>query len=63
VSAVGETALPESTVRRQRKRTRQVDRTSGSIEVEIDGVTVRIVRGAEPKMVAAVLRALKPAAG
>ena len=59
VPAVVETALPESTMRRQRKRTRQVDRTSGSIEVEIDGVTVRIGRGAEAKTVAAVLRALK----
>ena len=47
---------------RQRKRTRQVDRTSGSIEVEIEGVTVRIGRGAEAKTVAAVLRALKAGA-
>jgi transposase len=59
VPAVVETALPESSMRRRRKRTRQVDRTSGSIEVEIDGVTVRIGRGAEAKTVAAVLRALK----
>ncbi len=59
VPAVVETALPEGTMRRQRKRTRQVDRTSGSIEVEIEGVTVRIGRGAEAKTVAAVLRALK----
>ncbi len=59
VPAVVETALPENTMRRQRKRMRQVDRTSGSIEVEIDGVTVRIGRGAEAKTVAAVLRALK----
>jgi transposase len=42
-----------------RKRTRQVDRSSGSIEVEIDGVSVRIGRGAEAKTIAAVLRALK----
>jgi transposase len=60
VPAVVETALPERAVRgRRRKRTRQVDRTSGSIEVEIEGVTVRIGRGAEAKTVAAVLRALK----
>jgi transposase len=44
---------------RQRKRTRRADRTSGSIEVEIEGVSVRIGRGAEAKTVAAVLRALK----
>ena len=55
---------PASAVRpsrgRPRKRTRQVDRNSGgSIEVEIEGVSVRIGRGAEAKTVAAVLRALK----
>jgi transposase len=44
---------------RPRKRTRQVDRSSGSIEVEIEGVSVRIGRGAEAQTVAAVLRALK----
>ncbi len=60
VPAVVETALPARAARgRPRKRTRQVDRTSGSIEVEIEGVTVRIGRGAEAKTVAAVLRALK----
>ena len=31
----------------------------GVIEVEIDGVMVRVGRGAEPKTIAAVLRALK----
>src|SRR4051794_40584050 len=35
---------------------------SGIIEVEIDGVTVRIGRGAEAKTVAAVLHALKASA-
>ena len=44
---------------RPRKRTRQVDRSSGSIEVEIEGVTIRIGHGAEARTVAAVLRALK----
>ena len=62
VPAVVETALPERTRGRQRKRTRQVERTSGSIEVEIEGVTVRIGRGADAKTVAAVLRALKAGA-
>lgn len=60
VPAVLEASLPERAPRRrERKRTRQVDRTSGIIEIEIDGVTVRIGRGAEAKTVAAVLRALK----
>ena len=60
VPAVVVAPLPARTVRGgRRKRMRQVDRTSGSIEVEIEGVTVRIGRGAEAKTVAAVLRALK----
>jgi transposase len=59
VPAVVETALPARAVRRQRKRTRRADRNSGSIEVEIEGVTVRIGRGVDAKTVAAVLRSLK----
>jgi len=63
VPALGETALPPRAAdERQHKRRRQVARTSGSIEVEIDGVTVRIGRGAEAKTVTAVLRALKGSA-
>jgi transposase len=49
-------------VGRRCKRTRQVDRISGVIEVEIAGMTVRIGRGADAKTVAAVLRALKAGA-
>jgi transposase len=60
VPAILEAQLPAPAARRrERKRTHQVDRTSGIIEVEIDGVTVRVGRGAEGKTVAAVLRALK----
>jgi transposase len=63
VPAVLETALPSLVLRgRQRKRTGQASRSCGSIEVEIDGVTIRIGRGAEAKTVAAVLRALKAGA-
>ena len=63
VPAVVGAPLPEHAARgRRRKRTRQLDRTSGSIEVEIEGVTVRIGRGAEVKTVAAVLRVLKAGA-
>jgi transposase len=40
----------------RRRRGRQ---TSGIIEVEIDGVTVRVGGGADAKTVAAVIRALK----
>jgi transposase len=63
VPAVIEAQVPERTVRRQRRGpTRRTDRTCGIIEVEIDGVTVRVGRGAEAKTVAAVLRALKAGA-
>ena len=61
VPAIVEAPVPERALRR-RRRTRQEDRTSGIIEVEIDGVTVRVGRGAEAKTVAAVLRALKAGA-
>lgn len=60
VPAIVDAPLPARVVhRRGRNRTRQADRTAGVIEVEIDGVTVRVGRGAEVKTVAAVLRALK----
>jgi transposase len=63
VPAVVEAPLPErATRRREGSRKRQMDRSSGIIEVEIDGVTVRVGRGAEAKTVAAVLRALKAGA-
>ncbi len=48
--------------RRERKRTRRADGVSGIIEMEIDGVMVRVGRGAGAKMVAAVIRALKACA-
>lgn len=58
--AVVETALPEGAVRRQqRQRASLVDRASGIIEVEIEGVSVRVGRGADAKTVAVVIRALK----
>jgi transposase len=60
VPAVVETAPPECTGRGlQRKRTHQADRICGLIEVENEGMTVRVGRGAQAKTVAAVLRALK----
>lgn len=61
VPAVVEAALLErAPYRRHRKRTRRAaDCTSGIIEVEIDGVVIRVGRGAEAKTIAAVLRALK----
>ena len=41
---------------------RQVEPDAGLIEVEIDGVTARVGRGADAKTVTAVLRALKATA-
>jgi transposase len=57
-------AAPSSPpVRRQRRMLRrQVEAGAGMIEVEIDGVTVRVGRGADAETVTAVLRALKAGA-
>ena len=63
VPAVVDKPTPSRPVhRRGRQRRRHVDLGGSVIEVEIDGVTIRVSRGAEPKMVAAVLRALKDSA-
>jgi len=45
--------------RHERKQTRRPAPGAAVIELEVDGVTVRIGRGAEARMVAAVIRALK----
>ena len=58
VPAVVDTPL-ESSRKRGKSRMRRRGDALGVIEVEIDGVTVRVSRGAEAKTVAAVLRALK----
>jgi transposase len=61
--AIVETATTPAPARTpDRKRTRQSDQRGGSIEVEIQGMTVRIGRGADAKTIAAVLRALKAGA-
>ncbi len=63
VPAVVGAPSPERRVRRQeRKRAHKLARISGTIEVEIDGVMVRVGRGAEARAVAAVIRALKAGA-
>jgi transposase len=62
VPAVVETALQSQPRKRLRQRTHLVDRSCGRIEVEIEGVTVRIGYGADTKTIAAVLRALKASA-
>jgi transposase len=48
-------AAPEPKAARRRSRRSQ----AGGIELEIDGVAVRVERGADAKTVAAIIRALK----
>ena len=60
VPAVLDVASSSPSDRRQRKMPwRQNEPGAGMIEVEIDGVMVRVGRGADAKTVTAVLRALK----
>jgi len=62
VPAVVEGLLAERGARpRARKQPRQAD-LSGIIEVEIDGVTIWVGRGADAKTVTAVIRVLKAGA-
>ena len=63
VPAVVDVASSTSTVRRQRNAPPcKAEPGAGMIEVEIDGVTIRVGRGADVKTVRAVLRALKAGA-
>jgi transposase len=63
VPAVVDVASSASPVRRQRKAPQcKAEPGAGMIEVEIDGVTVRVGRGADVKTVRAVLSALKAGA-
>ena len=60
VPAVVAAPMPESTAKRPpRQRKRKAARDAGMIELEIDGVAMRVGRGADSKTVAAVIRALK----
>ena len=60
VPAIVEVAPPTSIGARHRhKRTCHTDQISGLIEVEIAGTTVRIGHGADTKMAAVIIRALK----
>ncbi|WP_245442001.1 IS66-like element accessory protein TnpA [Mesorhizobium hawassense] len=60
VPAVVTTPPPEPTpTRPAQPRKRKATRDVGVIELEIDGVAMRVGRGADAKTVAAVIRALK----
>jgi transposase len=60
VPAVVETLPPGPPPKRRRRRTGKINHpVSGMIEMEIDGVSVRVQRGADARTVATVIRALK----
>lgn len=59
VPAVLETAVSARPERRSRYRAREPVVGTGMIEIEADGLTVRIARGADVRVVAAVMAALK----
>ncbi|ANT54844.1 IS66-like element accessory protein TnpA [Mesorhizobium amorphae] len=60
VPAVVTAALPEpAPPRPARPRKREATGATGVIELEIDGIAMRVGRGADAKTVAAVIRALK----
>jgi transposase len=59
VPAVVETLPLEPPPKRRRRRAGKIHPVSGMIEMEIDGVSVRVGRGADARTVAAVIRALK----
>ncbi len=58
-AVVGPTTRPDpAPMRRPRRRQRN---TAAAVELEIDGVTVKIARGADPSVIVAVIEALKAA--
>jgi transposase len=59
VPAVVPAPKPEPAGKQQPQRKRKAARDAGVIELEIDGVAMRVGRGADAKTVAAVIRALK----
>ncbi|MCF6101865.1 MULTISPECIES: transposase [Mesorhizobium] len=60
VPAVVTAALPKPAAKhRPQPRKREPARDAGVIELEIDGIAMRVGRGADSKTVAAVIRALR----
>lgn len=55
----GPSPEPTSPTRPARPRKRKTARDAGVIELEIDGIAMRVGRGADARTVAAVIRALK----
>lgn len=59
VPAVVTASPPEPAPMHPARRKRKTARDTGVIELEIDGIAMRVGRGADAKTVAAVIRALK----
>ena len=60
VPALVDASTPEPVVKRpSRPRRKKASRDAGMIELEIDGIAMRVGRGADAKTIAAVIRALK----
>ena len=60
VPAVVDTVAQAPVVRRQRRAPRCRSQPDiGTVEIEVDGVTIRLGRGADARMIAAIVQALK----
>lgn len=61
VPAIMQEPAPAPSAKRKRRAVRQELDPAPTIELDVDGVTVRVGRGAQAKTIAAVIRALKAA--
>ncbi|MBL1258882.1 transposase [Methylocystis sp. Sn-Cys] len=61
VPAIMQGPAPASPAKRKRRVLRQETDSAPTIELEVDGVTVRVGRGAQAKTITAMIRALKAA--
>ena len=61
VPAITQEPAPGPPAKRKRRAVRQELDPAPAIELDVDGVTVRVGRGAQAKTIAAVIRALKAA--
>lgn len=61
VPAIMQGPAPVPPAKRERRALRQELDSAPTIELEVDGVTVRVGRGAQAKTITAVIRALKAA--
>jgi len=60
VPAVVDAVVPASALGRERKAVRRKAKAdAGIIEIEVDGITIRAGRGADPTMIASIVQALK----